>query len=239
MGFLSDLKTDDSIEAEQDSLGGGSRILESGIYDFTVSLAYLDYSQGGAKSLNVTLTNAAKQTVREQLWMTSGKAKGQKNYYEDKNGKKKYLPGFITANHLSLITTGEEISELEPEEKTINLYNFDMKKEVPTKKQVITEMLGKEVTVAVLKKIVDKNVKDADGNYVPSGETREINEIDKVFTPDTHLTVVEIRAENEEPKFYNDWAEKNTGKTRNQTSAAKTQQAPAAESKPKKSLFNK
>lgn len=210
--MFNNLKTDDSVEQPTDNVGGGSRTLESGLYDFVIDLAYVDFSKGGAMSLNLHLTNSNNQSLRSQLWMTSGTAKGQKNYYEGKDGKKKYLPGFIIANDLCLLTIGQEISEIEPEEKTVKLYNFDLKKEAPTKVQVVTELLGQQVTVGVHKILVDKNVKDTNGNYVASGEYREINEVVKVFRADDKFTVLEIKAEADEATVFEKWADNNTGK---------------------------
>ena len=82
---------------------------------------------------------------------------------------------------LCLLTVGKEISQMETETKVVNLYNPESKTEVPTNVEMITELLGKQVLGGLIKQIVDKNVKDAAGNYVPSGETREENELDKLF----------------------------------------------------------
>lgn len=243
MSLLSNLKTDDSIQEETDVLGGGFKPLETDLYDFTVDTAYVGTSQGGAMSLNLTLKTDTNQTVRQTLWMTSGTAKGCKNYYEDAKGNRKYLPGFNSANSLCLLTVGKEIGDLDPEEKVINLYDYDAKKELPTKVQMIVELLDQEITAGVIKQIVDKNVKDGNGNYVPSGETREENEIDKFFRTRDGMTVAEIKAKAEEPVFKNQWVAKNQGVTRNKAKGASgtagtPASAPAAASKPTKSLFS-
>jgi hypothetical protein len=59
-------------------------------------------ADSGAMALNIRAKTEDGKEIRQQLRMTSGTAKGCKNYYEDKNGEKKYLPGFLMANALSL-----------------------------------------------------------------------------------------------------------------------------------------
>ena len=244
MTILKNLTTDDSIQEEKDVLGGGFKPLETDLYDFTVDTAYISTSAGGAVALNLNLLTSADQKVRQTLWMTSGTAKGCKNYYEDAQGNRKYLPGFNAANSLCLLTVGKEISELEPEEKVINLYDHDAGKEIPTKVQMLVELLGQEITAGVIKQIVDKNVKDGNGTYVPSGETREENEIDKFFRTRDGMTVAEIKAEAEEPAFKEQWVAKNQGVTRNKAkglsgTAGAPPASPAANTpKPTKSLFS-
>lgn len=241
MNMLANLTTDNTIEDERDYLGG-SRVRESGLHPFTVALAYLEKSKGGALALNLTLKDSSGE-VRQQIWMTSGDAKGNKNYYE-KDGEKSYLPGFIQANALALLTTGKEISQLDTEDKVVNVYNFDAKAEVPTKVAMVMDLLGKEILVGLIKQTVDKNVKDGAGNYVPSGETRDENEIDKLFRASDRKTTAEIRAQAETAVFADTWATKWTGQTKNKASkSAGTAGAPkaagglAAGNKPTTSLF--
>ena len=242
MSILSSLKTDDSIQEDKDVLGGGYKPLESGLYDLTIESAYVSTADSGAIALNLVAKTDTQQTVRQQFWMTSGKAKGLKNYYEDANGNRKYLPGFTAANNLCLLTVGKEIGDLEPEEKVINLYDYQAQKELPTKVQMIVELIGQEFTAGILKQVVDKNVKDGNGNYVPSGETREENEIAKIFRKRDGMTVAEIKAQAEEAVFKDQWEAKNTGVTINKAkglSGAAGVPTPAASApKPAKSLFS-
>lgn len=243
MNMLASLKTDDSIKEAKDSVGGNGP-LESGIYNFNVALAYLGKAESGALSLNLHLKSDEGHELRQTLWMTSGKNKGGKNYYE-KNGEKHYLPGFTLAEHLSLLTVGKSIADLDTEEKVVSLYSFEAQAEVPTKVQVLTDLLGKEVIGAVFKQTVDKTKKNESGEYLPTGETRDENELDKFFRARDQLTVAEIRAQASEPAFINTWRDKWAGKTRNRSKGANgnngTAGAPSAaaqpENKPKNSLF--
>lgn len=243
MSLLATLTTDTSIADEKDSVGGGSRILESGLYEAKVSLAYLTKSSGGAIGLVLTLDAGDKREVRQTLWMTSGTAKGCKNYYEDKNGEKQYLPGFLHANALTLLTLGKEISQVETEKKVVNVYSSEAKAEVPTPVEMLTDLLGKDILVGLIKQTVDKTAKDAAGNYVPTGETRDENEIDKLFRASDRKTTAEIRAQAPEAVFADTWSTKWTGQTKDKTSkkggtaGAPGQVAANGTAKPTTSLF--
>lgn len=210
MSIFSNLTTEADIEDEKDSVGSDFSILPSGLYDFTIDLAYVDTSAGGAKSVNFTFKNQEGKTLKVTEWVASGDAKGNRNYYVDRAGKKKYLPGFITVNNICLLSCGKELSEVEVEEKVINVWDSAVGKVAPTKKMVITDLIGEDISLGVLKQVENKNVKDSSGNYVPSNEKREVNIIDKVFRTKDMLTVIEIKGEQTEAKFAEDWKARNT-----------------------------
>jgi hypothetical protein len=246
MSLLSNLSTDSSIADEQDVIGG-SRILESGMYTLNIKLAYLTKADSGALALNI-VGKTGNQEVRQQFWMTSGTAKGCKNTYQDKDGKAQYLPGFIMANSLCLLTVGKEISQLETEQKVIPLYNSAAKAEVPTKVEMLTDLIGQDILAAVLRQTVDKTAKNAaTGAYEPTGETRDENEIEKFFRARDRMTTAEIRAQAETAVFVDTWASKWTGITKNKAKSAGAKgtaglpgakaSAPVGSSKPASSLF--
>lgn len=221
MSILSALTSDASIANEKDSVGGGSRILETGVYNLKVVHAYVTKSAGGAIGLVASFKTNDGKDLRQTFWMSSGTAKGCKNYYEDKNGDKQYLPGYIQANSLCLLTTGQEISGLDTEKKVIPLYNADAKSEIPTSVDMVMDLVGKEVVAAIFKQTVDKTKKnETTGMYEPTGETRDENEIDKFFRARDRMTTAEIRAQAEEASFVNTWAQKWTGQTRDRSKGA-------------------
>lgn len=220
MSLLANLTTDNSIADEKDSVGSSFGPIDSGLYACKVALAYLEKSKGGALALNLTLKTEAGQEVRQQLWMTGGDAKGNKNYYE-KDGERHYLPGFIHANALALLTCGKEISQLDVERKVIKLYNSEVKTEVPTPVEMVMDLLDKDILVGIIRQTVDKNIKDASGAYVPSGETRDENEIDKFFRARDRMTTAEIRGQATEATFVETWNAKWTGNTRNKAKGTK------------------
>ena len=247
MSLLSNLHTDETIANERDSVGGGGP-LESGLYPMTINTAYITKSQGGALGLVLNAKTEQGKEVRQTLWMTSGTAKGCKNYYEDKQGQKQYLPGFIHANAISLLTVGKDISELDTETKVVNAYSPEAKAEVPTKVEMVMDLLGQEILVGLIKQTVDKTQKNDAGQYIPTGETREENEIDKIFRAKDRKTTAEIRAQAEEAVFADTWEQKWAGKTRDRTNkngaagagvAGAPKAAPSVSTKPKTSLFDK
>jgi hypothetical protein len=215
--MFANLKLQDDVQAEKDVVGGNFGPLESGIYPAKVTMAYTGVSAGGANSVTIHLMTGEGKELRETLWVTSGTAKGCLNTYTKQDGTKEYLPGFNLLESLTNLTIGKHAADLEPENKVIKLWNSELKKEAPTEKPVITELLDQEVYVAVQKCIVDKNVKNAEGNYVPSGETREVNEIAKFFRASDKMTTAELRGGATEAEYYNTWVERNSGKTRDKS----------------------
>ena len=245
MSLLSGLTTSNDIAAEKDSVGGGF-VLDSNVYNFTIKLAYLQKAASDAMALVVHLTTEDNKDVRQQFWMTSGKEKGCKNYFVDKKGEKQYLPGFNMANSLCLLTVGKEISQMETEIKVVNLYSSEAKAEVPTNVEMLTELLGKQVLGGLIKQVVDKTAKDAAGNYQPTGETREENELDKLFRERDGKTTAEILAQAPEAVFIETWKKKWVGQVKDKsTKTAGTAGAPKAAgaaatgtAKPQNSLFS-
>jgi len=245
--MLGNFKKDDSIEETKDRVGGASNgPTESGMCLAVIETAYVGESTGGATCINITAKGENGENIRLTEYISSGKKKGQKNYYE-RDGKKHYLPGFKKMDDLSLLLTGEHIAEMEPEEKVISLWDYDEKKEMPTAVQMMMDWCGQEVYLGLQRVISDINVKDAKGDYQPTGFTRLSNELSTSCHPETKLTVNEMIAEVEESVFFDKWVEKNTGNDYDK-SAAKNGHIPkgstaptanAAETKPKKSIFGK
>jgi len=245
MSILSTLTTDKAIKEDSDFLGG-FQALESDLYNLTIKHAYITAAPSEALALNVVFTSEDSRELRQQFWMRSGKAKGCKNFYLNKKGEKHYLPGFNQANALCLLTVAKEISTLDTEQKVIPLYNRDEQKEVPTKVDMLTDLLGKQITAGVIKQLVDKNEKDPNsGEYVPTGETRTENEVDKFFRFRDGLTVTEIRGKMATPEFKNKWLDKWQGEIKDKSTgtAGVIAGAPIAAKRetgkqaPKESLF--
>ena len=233
----------DQIQEETDSLGG-RRILDTGVYPVTVEMAYLKESKGGAIGVVLDLVTDDGANLSQTIYVTSGTAKGCKTYYETANGEKRFLPGYNLMNSLALLTCDKELFDLEPEQKVIKVYSREAQDEVPTKVDVLTELLGQKALAAVFKQVVDKNVQADDGSYVPSGETREENEIDKFFHAEQRKTVTEFRNKAEEASFIDAWLAKWEGQVKDKTDKSGAQGkagAPKAAGggvkKPTKSLF--
>lgn len=218
MSLLKNLETKANVEGEKDVLGGGG-VLDTNVYPMKVKVAYFTTAASGAVAINLQGDVDGKE-VRQQFWVLSGNDKGNKNTYT-KDGKEYYLPSFLTANSLALLTVGKELSQLDVEKKVIKLYDFDAKEERPTEVDVLVELTGQMIQAGIQKQTVDKNEKGDDGKYHPTGETREINEIVKFFRYDDGLTVPEIEKGVTEAKFKDDWVAKWAGKVINKAKGNK------------------
>ena len=218
MGMFNNL-TNDGLEETQDRLGG-YQALETAIYKGKIKLAYAIKSTGGAHGVELAVDLENGQEYRETIYVTNKKGE---NFFLNKSDqtKKVPLPGFTVMDDICTVTTEKPLSKQEDEEKIVKIYDYEEKKEVPKSVPVLIELLGKEVSLAIVKTIEDKTKKnDSTGNYEPTGETREVNSIDKVFHEPTHLTVAEARQGATEATFYSSWAERNNGKTRDKSSGA-------------------
>lgn len=218
-----------NAEAAKDSLGGGFGAKETDVYTGVLSVAYVGKADSGSDFMQIIVKDMQSSDgvpageYRQQVYFTSGKDKGNKPTYE-KNGKEYYLPGFTVINDLMLMTTGTELFDTEFEEKIVKVYDFEQKTEVNKSVMVPVEAINQPIMFGLQKSTENKQVK-GDGGYVASGETRDVNDIDKIYHPELLMTVVEIReAEKTEKElkpelavYYGAWLEKNKGQTRDRT----------------------
>ena len=246
MGAFSDLRDDDSVQEAKDVIGGASKFgpVESDIYNTTISMAYTRTTDNGARYVCITLKGEDGREIRvEDMLINSGNAKGNKNYYETKSGERRYHSGYTLMNHLAMLVAEKVLADLDTEEKVIKLWNYKSRSEEPTKVPVITELLDKPVSAAIFKKVEDKTAYDqASGNYLPTGETRTFNEVDKFFRASDKMTVTELKANAKKADFYDNWKERWQGKVRDFSSKdAKATSAKAfgkaAAPTPEKSIF--
>jgi hypothetical protein len=214
MSLFTNLTTTD-LEQSQDRLGGFS-ILPSGAYTGKIKAAYAGKStSSNAQSVTVILDTNGRE-YRETFWITNGKGE---NFFRNKddNTKKVPLPGFTIIDDMCLVTTNKALSEQTVEDKIMNVYDPDQKKELPKSVPMMVELLGKEVTFGILKQIENKQKKGDDGVYRDTNETREVNLTEKVFHFPSNLTVPEARNQTTVATFYGAWVEKNKDKTRDKT----------------------
>lgn len=184
-------KDDTGIEGDFLRSGG---VLETDIYEATIKAMFNRGStKSKAMSIIVMLDINGKELM-SQTWVSAGD--GKVTYKDDKDGgREKNLPGFNQMNTLALLVTGKSLGELEVEEKTLKLYDFNTKSEVPQAVDCYTELHGEKVMVAIQKQIIDKTKLIEGSNpakYEPTGETREVNEVVKYFPADKMVTISEI-----------------------------------------------
>ncbi len=229
------------LEEERDSVGGGT--LESGVYLGVIELAYLDAAPSGAISVNINFKTDANRNVRQTIYISNKKGEF---VYKNKDNKDNPLPGYAQMDAFFTAVTGKGIAQQSLEEKVINIYNYDLKKEVPQTRKVFMDILNKPIAAGILQVSEERTTKDS--NYtVGTGEYREFNEFNKWFDADTGLTNVEKKAGETEPKVLELWKTVNKGKKVVRNAATRdTSKAGApgasnspANKKPTESLFTK
>ena len=211
----------------------GGYLWESGVYKATVKMAYLDQAKSGAISGNIVLENSDGKELKEAFYIKSGNAKGNKTYYE-RDGKSYPLPGYSTANSLCVAAADSHLSACldDTEKKMVLIYDYEERKEVHKERPVIMPLLNKSITVAVHQIIQNKNVKNDAGEYVPSGETRSINEC-KFFGNADGKSAEEMH-NNSDAAVFDKWAKKNVGIVIDKSSKSLVKNTPSTSA----SIFN-
>lgn len=205
--------TTDGLEESQDRLGG-FKVRESGPYTGVIKAAYAGKASA-SNAQNVTfIFEMADGEYRETFWVTN---KNGQNFFLDKNDqtKKVPLPGFTVVDDICLVTTNKPLSQQIAEDKVMNVYDPDHKKELPKSVPMLVELLGKTVTIGLLKEVRNKQQKNTTtGEYEDTPDTRDENVTDKVFHHPSNLTVVEAKKGQQQAVFFEAWKDKNTGQTR-------------------------
>lgn len=210
-----------NVEKSQDVIGGYV-VHDSDIYAAEIKMAYLGKSSGGSDSMTFSFDLGNGKLFEPTIYFTN-KATGEMTYeVKDKETKKvvmkdgkpvlRYIPGAEVVNHICMVAAGCEFTELpgeDFEQKMVNIYDPDQKKKVPKSVTVITSLLDKQVGLAISKTLENKSVKSGN-EYVATADTREGNEIKKVFDVATKLTVTEMQNE-AAATFWDAWLKKNLG----------------------------
>jgi len=185
MSLFAGIEIENDVEVQEDKVGGYAKFETTGAYSVVIEKAYAGVSSGGAYSVNLTLKreDGAKLNVTE--WISSGSAKGCKNYYIDKNGKKQYLPGYNKIKNLDAIL-GFDRAYPKTEKGNVMLWDRDLSKEIPQEKDIITQWLGKEIDILVIKKLEDK--------YNDTTKSREVFDVEHFLDSKTGKTRNEIVA---------------------------------------------
>lgn len=214
--MFGNLAPTEGMEEAQDRIGG-FKIFNAGVYTGKIKLAYAGKSTSSdARSVTIVLETPTGD-YSETFWVTN--KTGVENFYLGKEDKKKYpLPGFTVINDICLVTTNTPLDKQPGEEKVINLYDYDAKKEVPTGVPMLVDLLGKEVTFGIQKHLENKAEKNSAGIYEDTAETREKNVVDKIFHHPSNLTVVEATKGIQKATFYGAWVEKNTDQVQDRRS---------------------
>jgi hypothetical protein len=202
--LLDKLNIDNDVEENEDFLPGDFT-KDTAMYPMTVDMAYLGESAGGAVSVTLHLKEIGGNGGHRETFYVTSKT-GSNTYVDKRSGNKRLLPGMDAMNQLSLITAGKKLPAQTAEEKIVKVWNFDEKKELPTPVQALTEMIGEEVLVALVKKRDNKTQK-VGNEYVRTPEEKIFNEVGKFLYPSGH-TVAEKIAEQEETTYRDSWVKK-------------------------------
>lgn len=192
MSFLKKLKTADKVEAPTDRLGG-SNVRKSDVNTFVFKNMYFLPSDKGAMMCYVTLTDESGQDYREALCVASGDAKDNSPTYVN-NGKTYFLPGYNIVNAMTMLVLETDITDIETETNVVKHYDKGAKKEVPTEVEVVVDIIGQSVQLAI-KHAAKNKQEQVNGKWVDINEKREFNEIDSVFHEGTDQTLSEALEE--------------------------------------------
>lgn len=174
---------------DEDFIGGGG-ILDTDLYTAIIKTAYLSKSKKGATAMNLIM-NIGKQEVKQTVYMTN--RNGDVTYTDKKTGETKNLPGFSQITALCLLVIGKEVGDMDQEEMVVKIYDYESKKELPQSVDCFVELHGETVQIALQRQTVDKNKKnESTGEYEPTGETRDENEVVKFFASDKLVTISEV-----------------------------------------------
>lgn len=251
--ILARTKTDPTKvrDEERDSVGG-SYIWESDTYAVIISEAYADLTPNGAVMVNLVYKDQTGREITQRECVASGDAKGNSPTFDvrDTNGKptgeKRKLPGLAKIDSICELVAGKALAEVSENTavKIVMKWDTDSKAKVERKADMLMDLVNQNVIIGVQKQIVDKQAKGDDGKYHNTGETRDANEIDKVFDGITGRTLTEVKGKLADPVFIHTWRESNKGKTFDETkdkvgskSSAKNG-APGATPATTKSLFD-
>lgn len=169
---------------------GGAVLFDTNIYPATIKAAYLQKAQRtDAQSLNIIFTVKGKE-MPIQIWMTT--RDGSVTYKDKKTGEERNLPGYSQVNAICMLIAGKDVGDMEVEEQTLKLFDYDAKKDLPKAVDCFTELHGMAIQIAIQRQIVDKNERNSDGKYVPMGKTKEIMDLVKVFPEDKRVTLSEV-----------------------------------------------
>lgn len=236
--------TTDGMAPEEDRLGG-FQIMPTDIYKGVIEVMYAGKSsKTQSQSLTFSFKSDCGKTLKHTGWVTN---RNNENFYIDKEDKvtKHLLPSWLEMDSLCLMATGMVLADQETEQKMVNIYNFDLKKAVPTEVTVFTGLTNARIAIAITEETVDVTKPNDAGVYVPNGDTKSENGVAKFFHEESMRTSSEVLTGQEESIFAPKWLLKNKGQVINKVKGAAGKKgvpgavakAGAAGAAPKQSLF--
>lgn len=201
------------VSTSKDSLSTGGFTWETGAYDTEIEVAYLDKNQWGGKTVNYVFKDLAEGKT---LKITDMYANENNETFNEYNGKKSLRVGYRRLVEMAMLACDMEIAEalLESKitEKIVELYDFDAGGVVEVPRMVLTEFVGKRITLGITKNITNKKAKDDEGKWKTTNEEKISNSIEKLFRFNDKATMseVEVAKANSgdvDPTFFEKWRE--------------------------------
>lgn len=205
----------------------GYEPVQTGLYRLHIKTAFGDQSASGARFVRLEGDlipeghDGKGGTIRQDVYFMG---KNGKLTYE-RNGKQMKIPGLDLMDAMCEFINGKGLSRQAHEEKLVDVFIDGEKQQA--KRDVLVDIVGSEVLVAVERVIDNKSKQNSNtGEWEPTAETRQFNEIVKVFS-DKGFTYAETLAAATETKWKTNF-EKSTGKDRDRTKkvTASASQAP-------------
>lgn len=212
-GFFKGVTKAKGIEKPKDSLGNFENT-KSDVYTVEITASYgLESSKSDAQGIKIEAKIPAlnNRKLFQSWWITNKDG----NTYDERDGKKKFLTGFLKADNLALLATEGEagILDLDTEEKTIKVKRDG--KEVNEVVDSFPDLIGFELQVGIIDTVKFKQ-NNVDGQYIEVDEKIHNAEWHTLFDIEG-FTLNELEAEAEEPEFIEEWLKVWKGKVRDFT----------------------
>ena len=232
-----------NVEKDADYVVGASKTLSTAIYPATLINLFVRNAPSGATGIVTQWKLDDGQEYTETVYITT--RAGKPTYVDKRSGKDKFLPGYQMVDDICLLLGDTPLNQTFFENKIVKIYDYTTQKDVPTEVPVATKLLGNKANLCIVNVKKNKQVKDAEGNYVSTADEYSTNELEKVLSSE-RKTANEVRA-NGDAAFANTWDSVHTGTVRDkrtikdQTTGSSSTVGTAASSTgsaaPAKSLF--
>lgn len=203
---MSWLSVDTDVEAGEDKVYTGyNGITETGAYPMKILMAkVVPSATSSAESIVFDFETRDGKTISAKLWIKSSKTNAA--YYVDrKTGKKVALPDVIKLNAIGTILGLE--SAPRRQEAMVEEYDFDAKADVPKKREVFPELIGKFIGGCVTMTRYNKQEKQGD-EYVAIADDYTVAEITHYYRVEDEKFASEIK-EGKSAKELDKWRSRN------------------------------
>ena len=203
---LNGVDVNDSVESDKAPKGAFVKVLPTDVYDAVVKIVYFTKASSGVITANVMLTiDGYDRTF--PLYITY---KDTGTFTKREGNKTTVIRGYQQLNSLAICAVGTPVAKVTQEKRTVEIYNFDVKANVPTSVEALIGLMGKTVKVGI--KAVKKNKRELQNNlWVDTTVTEEKNELDKFYRATDFKTTSEIM-NNTDAIYGPNWVENNKDK---------------------------